>query len=91
MTNEQHDELFNTGLSKIRHEIKSRLASHGLYGMVVSRDVETTPPGGLDIEVTVKSRTAHRLFERQQIEASHLRVKGEVLAAIIAMVDELAA
>jgi hypothetical protein len=83
-------EFFDTGLAKIRQELKSRLVTHGMYGTVATRDVGS-PPSELNIDVTVKGKVASRTFERQQIAGCHLRVNGPVLAGIIAMVDELAA
>ena len=86
-------EEFDTGLGKIRLEIKVRLASQGLYGTV--RDIEigptSTEPSGITIELLVKGRTAERSFNRGQIEGCRLRVGGEVLSAIISMVDEVRA
>lgn len=84
-----HEE-FDTGLKKIRLEIKSRLVPHGLYGTVT--DVDTSAggePGGSRIELSVKGRTSIRSFDRGQIEGCRLRVGGAVLLAIIAMVDEV--
>lgn len=85
-------EEFDTGLKKIRLEIKSRLVPHGLYGTVT--DVDATPggeTGGSTIELAVKGRTSSRSFDRGQIEGCRLRVGGDVLLAIIAMVDEVSA
>jgi hypothetical protein len=84
-------EEFDTGLRKIRHEIKSRLVTHGFFGTVACIDVDSVDqlPIGSKIEVVVKGRTAERSFSRQDIEACRLRVGGAVLSAIIAMVDEL--
>lgn len=93
MDEKQLREEFDTGLSKIRQEIKSRLVPHGLFGSVTS--VDTGPagdvPDGSNIEIIVKGKTAGRSFDRSQIENCHLRVGGAVLLAIISMVDELAA
>ena len=86
-------EVFDTGKNKIRQEIKSRLVPHGLYGSVI--DVDTggaeSGPTGSRIELIVKGRSAARSFDREQIEHCHLRVGGEVLLGIIAMVDEVSA
>jgi hypothetical protein len=87
-------EEFDTGLSKIRQEIKSRLVPHGLFGSVTQVDIDPTErgPAGSKIEIMVKvRRTVGRSFDRRQIEACRLRVGGEVLAGIIAMVDEVSA
>lgn len=84
-------EEFDTGLKKIRFEIKSRLVPHGLYGTVT--DIDTAPAGGAAagsrIELAVKGRTVNRSFDRRQIEGCRLRVGGDVLLAIISMVDEV--
>ena len=84
-------EEFDTGLSKIRQEIKSRLVPHGLFGSVTQVDIDSTDQGpqGSRIEIVVKGRTVGRSFDRSQIEACRLRVGGEVLVGIIAMVDEV--
>ncbi len=39
MNDQQLREEFDTGLSKIRHEIKSRLVTHGFFGTVTSVDI----------------------------------------------------
>jgi hypothetical protein len=93
MEDQQIRERFDTGLSKIRQEIKSRLVPHGLYGSVT--DADTGPkgpvPDGSNVQITVKGRTAARSFDREQIEGCHLRVGGAVLLGIISMVDEVSA
>jgi hypothetical protein len=89
-----HDrEYFDTGLKKIRFEIKSRLVPHGLFGIVTDVDGALTSgiPDGSRIEIVVKGRSAHRTFDREQIEGCRLRVHGPVLTGIIAMIDELSA
>jgi hypothetical protein len=93
MDEKQLREEFDTGLSKIRQEIKSRLVPHGLFGSVTHTDTgpEGDVPTGSNIEIVVKGRTAGRSFDRRQIEDCRLRVGGAVLLAIISMVDELAA
>jgi hypothetical protein len=85
-------EEFDTGLKKIRHEIKSRLVPHGLFGTVADIDLGQTGqiPDGSRIEIAVKGKIVSRSFDRQLIEGCCLRVRGEVLVAIIAMVDEVA-
>ena len=86
-------EVFDTGKNKIRQEIKSRLVPHGLYGSVIDVDTGGAEggPTGSRIELIVKGRSAARSFDREQIEHCHLRVGGEVLLGIIAMVDEVSA
>jgi hypothetical protein len=86
-------EEFDTGLKKIRQEIKSRLVPHGLYGIVTN--VDSGPAGdvpeGSRIEIVAKGKTVGRSFDRRQIEGCCLRVGGEVLSGIIAMIDEVSA
>ncbi len=87
------EEEFDTGKNKIRQEIKSRLVPHGLYGSVTDVDTNSTEggPTGSRIEIIVKGKSAARSFDREQIEHCCLRVGGEVLLGIIAMVDEVSA
>jgi hypothetical protein len=91
MEDAENREEFDTGLRKIRHEIKSRLVTHGFFGTVACIDIDSADhgPTGSKIEVAVKGRTVERSFSRQDVEACRLRVGGTVLSAIIAMVDEL--
>jgi hypothetical protein len=92
MVNQQSRETFDTGLKKIRLEIKSRLVPHGLFGSVTETD--TGGDAGLTgstIVITVKGRTSSRSFDRKQIEDCHLRVGGAVLVSVTAMIDELSA
>jgi hypothetical protein len=92
MDDVQPREEFDTGLKKIRLEIKSRLVPHGLYGTVTSVDRAASMdaiPDGSTIEVVAKDRTAERSFDRRQIEGCCLRVSGAVLVDIIAMIDEV--
>ena len=93
MEDKQLREEFDTGLKKIRQEIKSRLVPHGLFGIVT--DVDSGPtsdvPEGSRIEIVAKGKTVGRSFDRRQIEGCCLRVRGEVLLGIIAMVDEVSA
>jgi hypothetical protein len=86
-------EKFDTGMKKIRLEIKSRLVHHGLFGTITGVDsgAAGSVPDGSRIEVAAKGRTVGRSFDRKQIEDSCLRVSGEVLLSIIAMVDEVSA
>jgi hypothetical protein len=93
MDDKQVREEFDTGLSKIRQEIKSRLVPHGLYGSVTYADTGPADhePSGSRIEIIVKGRSAARSFDREQIENCCLRVSGAVLLGIMSMVDELSA
>jgi hypothetical protein len=93
MQEKQLREEFDTGLKKIRLEIKSRLVPHGLFATITEIDSGPTAdvPEGSTIEIAAKGKTAARLFNRKQIEGCHLRVGGEVLTGIIAMVDEVSA
>jgi hypothetical protein len=93
MEEAEEREEFDTGLRKIRHEIKSRLVPHGLFGTVAFVDIDSADhiPTGSKIEIAVKGKTAERSFSRQDIEGCRLRVGGPVLLAIISMVDELSA
>ena len=86
-------EVFDTGKNKIRQEIKSRLVPHGLYGSVLDVDTGGAEggPTGSRIELIVKGKSAARSFDREQIEHCCLRVGGEVLLGIIAMIDEVSA
>ena len=91
MDETQAREKFDTGMSKIRHEIKSRLVERGFFGTVTSVELETTDqgPGGSKIGLIVKGRSAERPFKREDIEGCRLRVSAAVLSSIIAMVDEV--
>ncbi len=91
MDEKQMREGFDTGLGKIRHEIKSRLVPHGLFGSVTYVDDALVDhvPLGVKIEIAAKGRTVDRSFTRQDIEACRLRVGGAVLVGIISMVEEL--
>ncbi len=85
-------EELDTGLSKIGHEIKSRLVSHGLFGTVTHVDsgfADNAPR--TTIKIVVKGRTAERTFDRREIEDCRLRVGGPVLVGIVAMIEELSA
>lgn len=84
-------EEFDTGLGKIRHEIKSRLVPHGFYGNVTFVDIDPVDhvPVGSKIEIAVKGRTVGRSFSHQEIVGCRLRVGGAVLIGIISMIDEL--
>jgi hypothetical protein len=91
MEDKQMREEFDTGLAKIRHEIKSRLVPHGFFGIVTSTDIQSADhvPAGSTIVIAVKGRTVEKSFSRQDIEGCRLRVGGPVLVGIIAMIDEL--
>jgi hypothetical protein len=92
MVNQQSRETFDTGLKKIRLEIKSRLVPHGLFGSVTETDMGGDAGlTGSTIVITVKGRTSSRSFDRKQIEDCHLRVGGAVLVSVTAMIDELSA
>ena len=93
MDDEQLRERFDTGVKKIRQEIKSRLVPHGLFGTITDIDSGSTGhvPDGSRIEIVAKGKTAGRSFDRRQIEGCCLRVGGEVLLGIIAMIDEVSA
>ncbi|MHB8475714.1 MAG: hypothetical protein ACYDBZ_05440 [Steroidobacteraceae bacterium] len=84
-------EVFDTGLSKIRHEIKSRLVTHGFFGSITFADIEPADPvpSGSRIAITVKGRAVGQSFSREEIEGCHLRVGGAVLAGVVAMIEEL--
>ena len=91
MEEKQLREEFDTGLGKIRHEIKSQLVRHGFFGIVSCVDIENADHilDGSTIAIAVKGRAAERSFSRREIEGCRLRVGGVVLAGIISMVDEL--
>jgi hypothetical protein len=86
-------EKFDTGLKKIKLEIKSRLVPHGLFATITCIDFGPTGdvPDGSRIEIAAKGKTVGRSFDRKQIEDCCLRVGGEVLLSIVAMVDEMSA
>ena len=86
-------EEFDTGLKKIKHEIKSRLVMHGLYGSVANVDSSSSDSDltGSSVEITIKGKTVSRSLDRKQIEACHLRVSGVALQAVISMIDEISA
>jgi hypothetical protein len=86
-------EKFDTGLKKIRQEIKSRLVPYGLFGTITAIDYGPAGhvPDGARIEIAAKGKIVGRSFDRKQIEDCCLRVGGEVLSNIIAMIDEISA
>jgi hypothetical protein len=86
-------EHFDTGLRKIRTEIKTRLVPHGLFGTITDVDSNSGDSvlSGSRIDIVINGRTASRSFDRQQIEDCRLRVGGPVLMGIISMVEELSA
>ena len=63
-------EEYETGLKKIRQEIKSRLVPHGLFGTVTGVEIAPTDqvPDGSRIELVAKGKTVGRSFDRKQIE-----------------------
>jgi hypothetical protein len=93
MNDEPSREYFDTGLRKIRTEIKTRLVPHGLFGAITDVDSNSADHAlsGSRIEVAIKGRTVSRSFDRQEIEGCRLRVEGVVLSGIISMVEELSA
>jgi hypothetical protein len=93
MDDKHQREEFDTGIRKIRTEIKSRLVPHGLFGTITEVDSDSSENVliGSRIQIVVKGRTAERSFDRQQIEGCRLRVSGPVLLGIISMVEELSA
>jgi len=92
MEEKQLREEFDTGLSRIRHEIKGRLVQHGFFGSVTYRDIEADHIlSGSTVEIAVKGKTVERSFSRLEIEGCRLRVSGAVLSGVISMVDELSA
>ena len=84
-------ELFDTGISKIRQEIKTRLVVHGLYASITSLDTDPTEhgPSGSTIQIIVKGKSVARSFDRAQIEQCHLKVGGAVQSGIMSMVEEV--
>jgi hypothetical protein len=92
MEEKQMREEFDTGLAKIRHEIKSQLVPHGFFGSVTCVDIEGVDhvPTGSTIAIAVKGRTVETSFSRQDIEGCRLRVGGVVLLGITAVVAEFA-
>ena len=93
MDDKELREVFDTGVKKIRQEIKSRLVPHGLFGIITNIDTGAAGqvPDSSRIEIVAKGKTAGRSFDRRQIEGCCLRVGGEVLLGIIAMIDEVSA
>jgi hypothetical protein len=91
MDDDQFREQFDTGVKKIRHELRSLLAQHGLFGTITDADsgLADGVPDSSTVAIQVKGRTTARSFDRRQIEGCHLRVGGTVLSSIIAMVDEV--
>jgi hypothetical protein len=93
MEDGQIREPFDTGVKKIRHELRSLLAQHGLFGTITGADrgAANAVPDSSMVEIQVKGKTAARLFDRREIEGCCLRVGGTVLSSITAMVDEVSA
>jgi hypothetical protein len=92
MESEQLHEEFETGLKKIGHEIKSQLVLQGLFGTIKSdRSGSLEVPEGARVEIHAKGRVVGLSFDRKQIEGCSLRVTKTVMAAITALIEELAA
>jgi hypothetical protein len=90
MESEQLHEVFDTGLKKIRHEIKNRLVLQGLFATITTGDKDLHDiSGGARVEIHAKGKTVGISFDRKQIEGCCLRVAGAVLSSVIAMVEEL--
>jgi hypothetical protein len=91
MEDRQFREHFDTGLSKIRHEIKSQLVTHGYFGSIHFVDIEPADPvpSGSTVEIIVNGRTVTRSFSRAEVQDCRLRVGGAVLSGVVSMVDEL--
>ena len=72
----QFRERFDTGIRKIRHEIRSLLAHHGLFGTITDTAIgqPNSVPESATVEIEVKGVTTGRLFDRPQIEGCCLRV-----------------
>jgi hypothetical protein len=92
MESERSQEIFDTGLKKIRHEIRSRLALQGLFGTITGDPSGPHEiPDGARVEIHAKGKTVGISFDRKQIEGCSLQVAGAVLASVTAMVEELSA
>jgi hypothetical protein len=89
MESEESHEVFDTGLKKIRHEIKSRLVVEGLFGTITSDNDLRDNPGGARLEIHAKGKAVGIMLDRKQIEGCSLRVGGAVLSGVIAMIEEL--
>jgi hypothetical protein len=90
MESEQLHEVFDTGLKKIRHEIKNRLVLQGLFATITSNENDLHDiSGGARVEIHAKGKTVGMSLDRKQIEGCCLRVAGPVLSSVIAMVEEL--
>ena len=90
MESEQSHEVFDTGLKKIRHEIRSRLAVHGLFGTITGdHSGPHEVPDGARVEIHAKGKMVGISFDRKQIEGCSLQVAGAVLSSVTAMVEEL--
>jgi hypothetical protein len=89
MEGEDPHEVFDTGLKKIRHEIKSRLVLQGLFGTITNVNDPDDISGGARVEIHAKGKAVGISLDRKQIEGCSLRVAGAVLASVIGMVEEL--
>lgn len=86
---EDPHEVFDTGLKKIRHEIKSRLVLQGLFGTITNVNDPDDISAGTRVEIHAKGKAVGMSLDRKQIEGCSLRVAGAVLSGVIAMVEEL--
>jgi hypothetical protein len=91
MESEQLHEVFDTGLKKIKHEIKSQLVLQGLFATITSDDQPHDISGGATVEIHAKGKTVQMSLDRKQVEGCCLRVAGTVLSNVIAVVAELSA
>ena len=89
MEGEELHEVFDTGLKKIKHEIKSRLVLQGLFGTITSDNDPQDSSRGARVEIHAKGKTVGISFDRKQIEGCCLRVAGAVLTGVVATVEEL--
>jgi hypothetical protein len=88
---EDPHEVFDTGLKKIRHEIKSRLVLQGLFGTITNVNDPDDISAGARVEIHAKGKAVGVSFDRKQIEGCSLRVAGGVLTSLLTMVEELSA
>ncbi len=91
MNDSRSSERFDTGVKKIRYEIRSLLATHGLFGTITDAATGSADsvPETSNVQIEVKGLTSGRQFDRGQIESCYLRVGGPVLASLVAMVKEV--
>jgi hypothetical protein len=92
MESEQSHEVFDTGLRKISHEIKSQLVLQGLFGTITGvLKGSSELPLGARVEIHAKGQVVGVEFDRRQIEGCSLRVAGAVLSSVIVLVEKLSA